>query len=198
MFIRLVKIDEHGSISIYSHNNQEVWYLPGDTIDPGDNTHFEINYTCYGDYSGCTVTRSNHRCLIKILEDENIEHVVYPWAYWTYTIYIPLRYLGNEVLDEIIKGLDGYPCIDDEDLSALEWELTEEYFADSWLRGELKLQDPEGKSEAQIIDDYLEAHSYLDEGMIFETNCVAYLGKENIEAMREYLINELGYQPEDD
>ena len=202
MFIRLIHIDDDGWYSTCSHHNKEVWYQPGDEIDTGDFTHFEIAHTCYGDYTGCTVTRSNHRLLIEILDEEGIEdYVIKSWAYWTYSIYIPIKYLGHEVLDEIIEGLDDYPAIDDEDVSNLECELTEEYFSDLSELWDMHLVEPDKPME-EITNDLLEAHSHLQqtgsgEGLIFEIGCTPYLHEDKRAVMRKYLIEKLGYQDDE-
>jgi len=86
-------------------------------------------YMSYGDYdNSCMVERSNYKIFMEDYKEEKGIFRIYG-GYGSSGIAISIRYLldpdNEEKADEIIdllNGLNNYPCIDDEDMSNMEYE----------------------------------------------------------------------------
>jgi hypothetical protein len=100
---------------------------PGETADV-----VEVPYTCWGDYVGSTVERSNFRSLVEEYPDTFIE--VYG-GYDSHVLYLPTFKLTREI-KELVNALFDYPLVNDEDHSMLEIDLAWEAW-DDWLRYDL-------------------------------------------------------------
>lgn len=87
-----------------------------------------------GDYcSSGTVNVSNHRVFLKLYEKVEGVYDVYS-GYGGYAVAIRLDVLdSNPEIKEALDGLEGYPVIDEEDLSQLEWDKSKEAW-DDWVR----------------------------------------------------------------
>lgn len=98
----------------------EVWFAP--TVCGGS------------DYSGSAVERANFNILSeyhgkKIYADEH-------GMYGSFSIYLRGDLFNPEII-EIIKALDDYPLIDDDEMSKVEMDWQTEYWAESWSKQEL-------------------------------------------------------------
>jgi hypothetical protein len=95
-----------------------------------------IPYTTGSDYSGDSVTRSNYLEIKKALSEYDGIYDCYG-DYSTYALwYRPDELTTNakEKIDEIIKGLESYPCYDDDALSELEWTIIMDYVNDDGIK----------------------------------------------------------------
>ena len=110
------------------------------------------DYTTYGDYGGHgSVGMSNHRILVS--EYDHID------LYGEYGSHYAGCRIDQLVTDEdykdqifdIYENLDNYPCIDDEDLSNLEYDLSKEVFEDCYKSD---LIDAISSKFEVDIDDY--------------------------------------------
>ena len=110
------------------------------------------DYTTYGDYGGHgSVGMSNHRILVS--EYDHID------LYGGYGSHMAGCKIDQLVTDEdykdqifdIYENLDNYPCIDDEDLSNLEYDLSKEVFEDCYKSD---LIDAISSKFEVDIDDY--------------------------------------------
>jgi hypothetical protein len=87
-------------------------------------------YMQYGDYdNSCMVERSNYKLFLEDYKEEKGIFCIYG-GYGSSGIAISIRYLldlvNEDKADEIIEllnGLNNYPCIDDGDMSNMEYEL---------------------------------------------------------------------------
>jgi hypothetical protein len=102
-------------------------------------TYFEVPVTCWGDYVGSDIERSNHRSLRRDYPETFVDATAYPGAH---TLMVPVASLAalidvdddGEIDDDaaqdlvnIFTGLrDEYPLYDEEDSSALVTELADE------------------------------------------------------------------------
>lgn len=109
-------------------------------------------YSIFGDYGGHgSVGMSNHRILVS--EYDHID------LYGVYGSHMAACRIDRLIHDEeykdqifeIYNSLNGYPCIDDEDLSNLEYDLSKEVFEDCY-KSDL-IDAIESKFEIDI-DDY--------------------------------------------
>lgn len=99
-----------------------------------DGQYLEVPFCGYSDYSGTTVERSNCDCFLEQFKD-NIGNGVWELygGYGTRGVLISLQfYLSNnsEYVKDIIQNLFQYPCIDDESMSKLEYEIEVESWND--------------------------------------------------------------------
>ena len=110
------------------------------------------DYTVFGDYGGHgSVGMSNHRILVS--EYDHID------LYGGYGSHMAGCKIDQLVTDEdykdqifdIYENLDNYPCIDDEDLSNLEYDLSKEVFEDCYKSD---LIDAISSKFEVDIDDY--------------------------------------------
>ena len=96
------------------------------SADESDAELIAIPFTEWGDYSGEVLTRSNHRVILEDFREEVIEG---RWQFGT-VLLLPLEGEVSEELADLIVKLEGYPCVDEEDLFELELELLTENWAD--------------------------------------------------------------------
>lgn len=96
---------------------------------PIDDLFLMSRYFGYSDYDdSCMVERSNFKLFMEEYENEEGIFSVYG-GYGTTDIAISLKWLlnpvnedkANEIID-LLKGLNDYPCIDDEDMSNMEYD----------------------------------------------------------------------------
>ena len=110
------------------------------------------DYTTYGDYGGHgSVGMSNHRILV-----DEYDHVDLYGGYGSHMAACRIDKLihDEEYKDqifEIYNSLNDYPCIDDEDLSNLEYDLSKEVFEDVYKSD---LIDAIGEKFDIDMDDY--------------------------------------------
>ena len=96
---------------------------------PIDELFLMCKYFGYADYdNSCMVERSNYKIFMEDYKEEKGIFRIYG-GYGSSGIAISIRYLldpdNEEKADEIIdllNGLNNYPCIDDEDMSNMEYE----------------------------------------------------------------------------
>ena len=83
----------------------------------------------YGDYdNSCMVERSNYKLFLEDYKEEKGVFTIYG-GYGSSSIAISIRYLldpdneekAQSIID-VLNGLNDYPCIDDEDMSNMEYE----------------------------------------------------------------------------
>jgi hypothetical protein len=102
-------------------------------------TYFEVPVTCWGDYVGSDIERSNHRSLRRDYPETFVDATAYPGAH---TLMVPVASLAalidvdddGEIDDDAAQDLvniftalrDEYPLYDEEDSSALVTELADE------------------------------------------------------------------------
>jgi hypothetical protein len=102
-----------------------------DNLDntPIDELFLMSKYFGYSDYdNSCMVERSNYKLFMEEYEKEPGVFAVYG-GYGTTDIAISLKWLldpvnedkANEIID-LLKGLNDYPCINDEDMSNMEYD----------------------------------------------------------------------------
>jgi hypothetical protein len=148
---------------------------------------FEIDGCSYGDYIGGLVERVNHETLIKILESEGIEYILKVWACGTRCVYIPVKYIDNEVITGIIDDLEYYPLLNETLYYELENELTREFIFDhvkDIIVNRLELDDLDDDYLMQVYYSGIDIHG---EGVIFETGINPYLDNGFI----EWMINDI-------
>ena len=110
------------------------------------------NYTTYGDYGGHgSVGMSNHRILVS-----DYQHIDLYGGYGSHMAGITIEALikdddYKDQIFEIYNGLNDYHCIDDEDLSNLEYDLSHEVFEDVYKSD---LIDAIGEKFDLDMDDY--------------------------------------------
>jgi hypothetical protein len=119
-------------------------YVSYSEIKPLKNTaagleFFEIPFCTWGDYCGSTVERSNHRVISDDYKDQigvNIWPII--GGYGSYGLLCSVElYAADNDLRDIINGLFDYPLVNEDDHSALEFELESEDW-DSWIKGDLR------------------------------------------------------------
>ena len=139
----------HDSIMVkkgeYGHSWREINYPETKDISYGDLTEITLKenldntpidelflmsrYFGYSDYdNSCMVERSNYKLFMEEYEKEPGVFAVYG-GYGTTDIAISLNWLldpvnedkANEIID-LLNGLNDYPCIDDEDMSNMEYD----------------------------------------------------------------------------
>ena len=110
------------------------------------------DYSSYGDYGGHgSVGMSNHRILV-----DEYQHIDLYGGYGSHMAGITIEALikdddYKDQIFEIYNGLNDYPCIDDEDLSNLEYDLSHEVFEDVYKSD---LIDAIGEKFSLDMDDY--------------------------------------------
>lgn len=102
-------------------------------------THYEVPVTVWGDYVGSTVQRSNWRSLMRDYPDTFCD--IYG-GYFSHYLAIPKDDVTEDLMDIFEKLEEFYPLYDEEDHSALEYELAEEAW-DQWLKADV-LRDLDG------------------------------------------------------
>ena len=86
-------------------------------------------YMSYGDYdNSCMVERSNYKVFLEDYKEEKGIFRIYG-GYGSSGIVISIRYLLNpdneekaQSIIDVLNGLNDYPCIDDEDMSNMEYD----------------------------------------------------------------------------
>jgi hypothetical protein len=141
---------------------------------PQEATHVLINYTCWSDYSGSTVERSNHRSLLRDYTDTFTD--VYG-AHGTSGLMLSVRWTapeGGSDLMEQIAALADYCLYDEEDHSALEMELADEAW-DAYLDFDVPRALADTCESPEAMEDMLEAIEVLatkhDTGNYPNTTC---------------------------
>lgn len=93
-------------------------------------THFNHDLLAYGDY--CNTGAIGKANVISILNDsdlcERVGAIEMNEAYNTTSLMFPIEALQDEELQNILKALDNYPCLDDDLMSELEQEMQ----GDAW------------------------------------------------------------------
>jgi len=108
-----------------------------DSTITGD-LYFYVPYASGSDYSGSTVEAANAKCIEDTFGENEWVHTVYG-GHNTFAVAIGLTGLltcDDDVFDELceaIEGLGDYPVIDEDALSELEAEKTDEAW-ESWVR----------------------------------------------------------------
>ena len=114
------------------------------------------DYTVFGDYGGHgSVGMSNHRILVS-----EYQHIDLYGGYGSHYAGCRIDSLIKDTdykdqIFEIYNGLNDYPCIDDEDLSNLEYDLSIEVFEDVYKSD---LIDAIGERFDLDMDDYEVLH----------------------------------------
>lgn len=116
-----------------------LFTLSTDDNDSGE-VYFYLPYATGSDYSGSTVERSNYVSFLETYGKEDFVHTVYG-GYNTYAVAIGLTGLltcvddtADAILDAL-EGLEDYPCLDEQALSALEDEQADCAWKD-WVAGD--------------------------------------------------------------
>jgi len=110
-----------------------------DTLDntPIDELFLMSDYMTYSDYdNSCMVERSNHKIFMEQYGEDPGVFGVYG-GYGTTSMAIALKWLldpaneekAQEIID-LLTGLNNYPCLDDEDMSNMEYEAFNEALED--------------------------------------------------------------------
>lgn len=150
----------------YVHENAMRYY------DQYDNTPCATIPYCSGsDYSGDSVTQSNFYLLKKMLNRYRGFYLAYGY-YGTYSIvYIEneLTRKGKALLQDILKQLEDYPCLDDEYLVEFEANLIDEYITDMYKFWHIDLP----------IDD-VKRIVYDNSLAIIEMGCVVYIDEDKL------------------
>lgn len=113
-----------------------------DDITETNELYFYVPYASGSDYSGSTVERANAKCIEDDFGKNEWVHPVYG-GHGTYAVAISLTGLLNcddDTFDElcsILEGLVDYSCIDDEALSFLEMELSDEAW-NNWVKADFE------------------------------------------------------------
>lgn len=145
------------------------------------------------DYSGGSVTVSNHRVFLEQFKEIDGVHDVYG-EYGTYAIAIREDCLENEDIIEVLQRLSKYPVIDEEDMSMVEIECEQESwesFIKSDFRRELhkKFDEDDGDLISDMIDDISDENLWnfftnkMEETNTYfehETGCVCYVDIDRI------------------
>ena len=157
-----------------------VYY--GDIRESKTGDFVEVPFCTYSDYSGGTVERSNHRVLIEKFKDcDGVWNVF--GGYGTKAIIVSIESLqGNEELQDIIIGLQDYPCVDEEDWSNLEMEIEDEDWK-SYRKEELteKLEEKEIEFNPDtLLEDFRNVMEKMNEYMIFEDAVSSYVDLDKI------------------
>lgn len=110
-----------------------------DWNDKGE-LYFYVPYASGSDYSGSTVEKANAKWFEDTFGDNEWVHPVYG-GHGTYAVAVGLSGLlacDDDTFEEVceaLEGLDGYPVFDDDALSELECEGTEEAW-NNWVSGD--------------------------------------------------------------
>lgn len=113
--------------------------LSDDDLESGE-LYFYVPCASGSDYSGCTVTAANYKCIEDAYGEHEWVHPVYG-SHGTYAIAIGVTGLlgcDEDTFDEfceILEGLADYPIIDEEALYECEAEAADEAW-DSWCRND--------------------------------------------------------------
>ena len=98
------------------------------------------DYTSGSDYNGGTVHLANYKTLEKMCEELSEEHgqfwVTAYGGHGTYAIFFNVYTTPDEIV-EVLEGLDNYPSVDDEALSELEQEQSDEAW-NNWAESDFK------------------------------------------------------------
>ena len=109
-----------------------------------------------GDYANSsTVEVSNHRVFLEEFKDLEGVHEVWG-GYGSFAVAIRVDVLeNNEEIIDTLNGLENYPVINDEDLSNLENEKSEEAWND-WAESDMRrlLRDSHDLLDEDFIEDY--------------------------------------------
>lgn len=177
-----------------SNGEWEYFYTPedagvsdisyGDIKEDKNGDYIELPWCTYSDYSGCTVERSNNRCII----DDFKQHLgkgmyqVYG-GYGTSAILVSVEFFeGNEELQDIIEELFDYPLVSEDDHSQLENEIEDEDW-DSYRKDDLmRLLDEAGieYNENTLYGDFRDVQDRIGEYTIFEDAVSSYVDLEKI------------------
>lgn len=140
----------------------------------------QMDQACGSDYSGGTYTRSNYEIISKMLADGELSDLDVKLLYGSHGNYGILYRITSaespqneqqEVLADLISALDGYPVLDDEHLSALEWELTRESwdncYSSDYRRGLIEkfADNEESEKKADKIErliDEIDSDSFFE------------------------------------
>lgn len=156
----------------------------GDIKEDEKGDFIELPYCTYSDYSGCTVERSNCRC---ILEDykEHLGKGVYRiyGGFDTTGVLVSVDFFNNnEELQDAVEGLLEYPLYSEEDHSQLEMEIEDE---DWELYRKQDLMDLLDKAEIEydeetLYSDFLKVQDRIGEYTIFEDAVSSWVDLDNI------------------
>jgi hypothetical protein len=134
----------------------------GNTESNNNGAFLEVPYTTYSDYLGGTVERSNNEVFLNRFGHlDGVYTLCGAGTVRSVLISRELYNTNNEIRD-LIKGLEEYPALDDENLSKVENELFEESWED-WIRADLIT---ELKKQGKIEEDF--EFSEVDEAYLLE------------------------------
>ena len=105
----------------YGSNDYPYW----ESTSRDTATHFNHDLLVYGDY--CNTGAVGRANVQSILDDadlcERIGVIELNEAYNTTSLMFPIKALQDDELQNILKALDNYPCLDDELMRELEVEM---------------------------------------------------------------------------
>lgn len=111
----------------YGSENYPYW----ESVDKDTATHFSHNLLVYGNY--CNTGAVGKANVMSILDDsdlcERVGVIELHEAYNTKSLMFPIEALQDEELQNTLKSLDDYPCLDDNLMSELENEMQ----GDAWV-----------------------------------------------------------------
>lgn len=115
----------------YFKNYGSEEYPYWQSVDRDTATHFNHELLVYGDY--CNTGAVGRANVQTILDDsdlcERVGVIELNEAYNTTSLMFPIKALQDEGLQEILKALEGYPCLDDDLMSDIEQEMQSEAWA---------------------------------------------------------------------
>ena len=120
-------------------------------IQPGE-CYFNSPLLSYGDYdNSCAVERSNVRLFLEEFKDHK-DVIVWHGGYGSTCILIDVLCEDEEII-EVLKSLENYPCINDEDVSMLEMEMEQEDW-ENWIKRDfLNAIEKHYKADSSEITD---------------------------------------------
>jgi hypothetical protein len=128
----------------------------GDVSRDKDGEWWGSDYTQGSDYSGGTVTLSNYNQLFEMAKESGVDCCeTVSGGHGTYAIFFNVYTTPDEIV-EVLAGLDEYPSVDDEALSELEMEQSNEAWED-WGKSEFRkaLEKKFGGDADEVSDEDL-------------------------------------------
>lgn len=112
---------------------------PSHFVDWADFDRHEY-FVCFGQHRDSdTLTRSNHRTALRRLGGESETVLVIRDSHcmvgWVEAIYIHESDLtARAIAEQMTENIEGYPVLDEDDWSALQWEVAADYWHGMTLR----------------------------------------------------------------
>jgi len=98
--------------------------------DDSGEVYFYVPHATYSDNDGCTVSKANHRCVMEEWKHDWIHSVGGGWGTTAVAIGVTgLLTCDDDTFDEVCDALEGladYPCLDDDTVTEVEMEGTDE------------------------------------------------------------------------